>query len=74
MIDSVLPVSALPAELQQRIFSLLPPDLQTLCLQGHILVTDSRVVSLPSGTAVRVFIVGQGGHGVSFRFTASIDM
>ena len=60
-------VSELPAELQERIFSCLPPDLQTLCVKGHILVMESRAVSLPPGTLVRLFAVGAGGTGrVSF--------
>ena len=59
-------VSSLPSELQEKIFSYLPPDLQTLCLTGHILVAETRLVSLPSRLRVRVFAVG-GGGGVTLH-------
>ena len=56
-------VSALPAELREIIFSYLPPNVQTLCVKGHILITQDRTVTLPC--PVRVFLVG-GGGGVRY--------
>ena len=56
-------LSLLPPELQHMIFSYLSPDLKTLLLTGHILITHDRTVSLPSSMTVRVFLVGGGGSG-----------
>ena len=56
-------VRALPPELRDKIFSYLPPDLQTLLLRGRIVVTYSRTVSLLSSMEIRVFLVGGGGRG-----------
>ena len=56
-------VLELPPELQLKIFSILPADLQTLCKDGHIIITEDRVVHLPRGYNVRVFAVNAGGHG-----------
>ena len=56
-------VSSLPPELREKILSNLPADLQTLCVTGHILVTESRTVFLPSGMIVNAFAVGAGGGG-----------
>ena len=61
--------SALPPELLERIFSFLPPDLQSLYVAGHILLTRSRTVSLPASLTVRIFLVG-GGGGASVSYLA----
>ena len=65
-------VARLPPEIQQKIFSFLSVDLQTLCVRGHIVITESRVVFLPSGTPIRVFAVGEGGCAVRLTFKSSI--
>ena len=62
-------VFAMPPELQQKIFSYLSPDLQTLSLTGHILVTEDRAVFLPRGMVVNVFAMGAGGDGMAVRFS-----
>ena len=60
-------VPILPLEIQEKIFFFLPPNLRTLCMQGHILVTQDATVSLPSGLSVRVFGVGGGSGAVIFQ-------
>ena len=65
-------LSVLPTELQGRIFSCLPPDLQSLCVAGHILVTHSRTVSLPPGMMIKVFALGGGGLTVRFPLPVNI--
>ena len=64
-------VSALPPELKKMIFSFLSPDLQCLCVTGHILVTESRMVSLPGSLTVQMFLVG-GGSGVFVSYLAPV--
>ena len=44
---TIVDLSLLAPELREKIFSFLPPDLQTLCLTGHILVSGDRTVSPP---------------------------
>ena len=54
-------VVAQPPELSKLIFSHLHPTLQNLCLNGHIICTESCVISLPKGLSVKVLAVGSGG-------------
>ena len=67
--DSILDcVAALPTELRNVLFSYLHPNLQTLCLAGHIICRESIVISLPKNLSVDVFAVGSGGAArVSYR-------
>ena len=53
-------VPGLPLEIQQKIFSFLPADLQALTLEGHIIIKRDRTVSLSSGLTVGVFAVSGG--------------
>ena len=61
-------IALLPPELQRKIFTHLSPDLQTLLLTGHIVVTSTRTVSLPSSMTVGVFLVGGGANGLLVRY------